>query len=280
MRSQEISRPLVVAGPCMAESYDLMAEVAERIASLGKALDFDYVFKASFDKANRTSIDSYRGPGLEKSLEWFDKIKRTFGLRVLTDIHETNQVKPVAEVVDILQIPAFLCRQTDLVVAAVETGRDVNIKKGQFMAPQAMKNIADKAKASLSKFNKNGTIYLTERGASFGYGNLVVDMRSFGIMAQNNLPLLFDITHSTQLPSAGADGKTSGADRRFAPLLARAATATGYLSGFFLESHPNPKLAKSDADAQLSLSQAEVLLKQLIPLWRESRSFKEIDQQF
>ena len=280
MQAHEITRPIVYAGPCMAESLELMHAVAEPLTKLAKELDFDLTFKASFDKANRTSIDSYRGPGIETAMKWFSEIKSKYKIPVLTDIHETHHAAAVAPVVDVLQIPAFLCRQTDLLVAAAETGRMVNIKKGQFIAPNGMQNAVDKIRDAAKKKGLPLRVALTERGASFGYGNLVVDTRSFPIMAETGVPIIFDITHSTQLPGAAADGKTSSGERRFAPTLARAATATGYLSGYFLEVHSNPSQAKSDKAAQLSITQAEHLLRQLIPMWRAARSYAAIDRHF
>ena len=279
--SPSLSRPLIIAGPCAAESFELMDAVAGALVELAAELQFDYVFKASFDKANRTSLNSVRGVGLAASLKWFSDIKAKHGVRLLTDVHETYQVAPVAQVCDVLQIPAFLCRQTDLVAAAAASGRTVNIKKGQFMAPAAMASIVDKARASAKQAKVNCEVLLTERGVSFGYGNLVVDMRSLPIMAKTGAPIILDITHSTQLPAAGGDGGTvSGAQRQFAPVLARAAAATGYLSGFFLEVHTDPPKAISDKDAQLSVAQATTLLRQLIPLWRQAQSFAAIDPQF
>lgn len=264
----------------MAESQDLLEATVAPLVRLARDLDFTLVFKASFDKANRSSIEGYRGPGLERAMGWFAEIKSRHGVRILTDVHETGQCQPAAEVCDVLQIPAFLCRQTDLIVRTVQTGRAVNIKKGQFMAPQAMANIAGKAVAAAKVANLPVDVALTERGASFGYGNLVVDMRAFPVMARSGTPLIFDITHSTQLPGAAADGKSSGADREFAPVLARAAAATGYLDGFFLEVHPEPEMAKSDKEAQLSIPQAETLLRQIIPLWHSSRKLRTIDAVF
>lgn len=279
--SAPLARPLVIAGPCACESYALIKEVAQALIALSKELNFDYVFKASFDKANRTSGGSQRGVGLEQTMTWFQDLKAELGMPILTDVHETWQVEPVAAVCDVLQIPAFLCRQTDLVAAAAASGRTVNIKKGQFMAPGAMANIVDKARLATKDKNRTDSIWLTERGASFGYGNLVVDMRAFPIMAASQAPLILDITHSTQLPAAGGDGgATSGGQRKFAPVLARAATATGYLSGFFLEVHTNPAQAISDREAQLTIAQGSTLLRQLIPLWRQTRDFAAIDPQF
>lgn len=264
----------------MAESQDLLEATVAPLVRLARDLDFQLVFKASFDKANRSSIEGYRGPGLEKAMGWFADIKSRHGVRILTDVHETAQCQPAAEVCDVLQIPAFLCRQTDLIVQSVQTGRAVNIKKGQFMAPEAMSNIAGKAIAAARAANLPVDVALTERGASFGYGNLVVDMRAFPVMARSGTPLIFDITHSTQLPGAASDGKSSGADREFAPVLARAAAATGYLDGFFLEVHTDPAMAKSDKEAQLTIPQAETLLRQVVPLWHSARKLKTIDAAF
>lgn len=280
MQVSEITRPIVYAGPCVAESLGLLETVVEPLLRLSKELNFELTFKASFDKANRTAVDSYRGPGLEQALAWFQSIKDKYKVGILTDIHETYQASECAGVVDVLQIPAFLCRQTDLIVAACETGRMVNIKKGQMVAPDAMLNAVEKARAACERRHLPLRVALTERGASFGYGNLVVDMRSFAIMAEAQVPVIFDITHSTQLPAAGDGGKSSGGDRRFAPPLARAATATGYLQGYFLEVHPEPARAKSDKSVQLSISQAEHLLRQIIPLWHHARGFKAIDRAF
>ena len=275
------ARPLVIAGPCAAESFELLDSVCATMKRLSIELGFDYVFKASFDKANRTSMDSTRGPGLEQTLSWFKDLKAKHQVRILTDVHETHQVASVAAVCDILQIPAFLCRQTDLVAAAAATGRIVNIKKGQFMAPGAMAHLVEKARTAAKRRNSASEVYLTERGASFGYGNLIVDMRAFPIMAKSGAPLILDITHSTQLPAAGGDGgQVSGGQRHFAPVLARAATATGYLAGYFLEVHTDPPKAISDKDAQLNPRQADTLLRQLIPLWHASRDFASIDRQF
>jgi 2-dehydro-3-deoxyphosphooctonate aldolase (KDO 8-P synthase) len=276
------SKPVVIAGPCMAESYELLETVCTQLVGLAKELDFQLVFKASFDKANRTSINSYRGPGLDQAVRWFGQLKDKFpGLKVLTDVHETAQVGPAAEVIDVLQIPAFLCRQTDLVVAAVKTGRAVNVKKGQFLAPENAQHIISKVLAAAEEDKLTPDFALTERGATFGYGNLVVDMRGLKVMSDLGAPVIFDITHSLQLPAAGgASGEISGGLRGFAPVLARAATATGYLDGFFLEVHADPNKAKSDAATQLSQKQAEILLRQLLPLWREMRTATAQDGEF
>jgi 2-dehydro-3-deoxyphosphooctonate aldolase (KDO 8-P synthase) len=276
------SKPVVIAGPCMAESYELLETVCTQLVGLAKELDFQLVFKASFDKANRTSINSYRGPGLDQAVRWFAQLKDKFpGLKVLTDVHETAQVGPAAEVIDVLQIPAFLCRQTDLVVAAVKTGRAVNVKKGQFLAPENAQHIISKVLAAAAEDKLTPDFALTERGATFGYGNLVVDMRGLKVMSDLGAPVIFDITHSLQLPAAGgASGEISGGLRGFAPVLARAATATGYLDGFFLEVHADPNKAKSDAATQLSQKQADILLRQLLPLWREMRTATAHDGEF
>ncbi|NRA43457.1 MAG: 3-deoxy-8-phosphooctulonate synthase [Oligoflexales bacterium] len=273
------SKPVIIAGPCMAESPDIMDSVAARLSKLAESLGFTFYFKASFDKANRSSINSYRGPGLEESLPWFKEIKAKYGCRLITDIHEPHQAATAAEVFDALQIPAFLCRQTDLLVAAVATGRMVNIKKGQFMSPDSMRNIADKVRQTCEQNDLELNASLTERGTSFGYGDLLVDMRSFPMMANFGLPLIFDVTHSTQTPPTG-DAKTSGANRKFAPILARSAAATGCLDGFFIEVHPEPSKAKSDAAAQLNIEQAEALISQLVPIWKDAKKWRELDSKF
>ncbi len=273
-------RLIIIAGPCVAESPAMMDEVASALSELSKKLEFTFIFKSSFDKANRQSIESYRGPGMDKVLGWFSDIKSRYGCYTLTDVHEVQQVHDVAAAVDALQIPAFLCRQTDLLAAAVRTGKFVNIKKGQFMSPQAMVHVVNKAKVAAElATGQLPPIALTERGTSFGYGDLVVDMRSFAIMQGSKVPLIFDITHSTQRPGSGGDS-VSAYTREFAPVLARAAAATGKLSGFFLEVHPNPSQAKSDAGAQLTISQAAKLLSQLIPLWQQARELQKIDEDF
>ena len=227
-----------IAGPCVIESVDGTMDLAARLVRLADELDVPLVFKASFDKANRTSVDSYRGPGLFEGLAILQEVRDRFNVPVLTDIHEPGQAAVAAEVVDILQIPAFLCRQTDLVVAAAETGKVINVKKGQFLAPEDMVNVIDKITGV-----GNSKIILTERGASFGYHNLVADMRSLLIMRELGYPVVFDATHSVQRP--GGAGKMSGGDGRWAPALARAAVATG-VDGIFMETHVNPAEALSD----------------------------------
>ena len=242
----------VIAGPCVIESLDLCREVATEAKAACDALGLPYIFKASFDKANRTSSGSFRGEGLDKGLEVLAAIKAEFGVPVLTDIHETWQVQPVSEVADVLQIPAFLSRQTDLLLAAGESGRTVNVKKGQFLAPWDMKNVVEKVTGT---GNKN--LLLTERGASFGYNTLVVDMRSLPIMRALGYPVVFDATHSVQQP--GGQGTTSGGQREFIPPLLRAAVAAG-VDALFLEVHPNPEQALSDAATMLPLSNLRTLL--------------------
>ena len=242
----------VIAGPCVIESLELCRTVAAEAKAICAELGLPYIFKASFDKANRTSSGSFRGDGLEKGLEVLAAIKAEFGVPVLTDVHETWQIAPVAEVADMLQIPAFLSRQTDLLLAAGESGRVVNVKKGQFLAPWDMKNVVEKVTGT---GNKN--LLLTERGASFGYNTLVVDMRSLPIMRALGYPVVFDATHSVQQP--GGQGTTSGGQREFIPALLRAAVAAG-VDSLFLEVHPNPAEALSDAATMLPLSQLRELL--------------------
>ncbi len=285
MSTQFVQRPLkptVIAGPCMAESPELLDEVAGVLYRLAGELQFDLVFKASFDKANRTSIDSYRGPGLKETMNWFRSLKVKYrGLNILTDVHETYQVQEIADTVDVVQIPAFLCRQTDLVVEAVRSKRAVNVKKGQFLAPENTKHIISKVLQASKHFQTEPNFALTERGATFGYGNLVVDMRGLKVMSDLGAPVIFDITHSLQLPAAGGSGgEISGGLRAFAPTLARSATATGYLDGFFLEVHPCPDMAKSDAATQLSVPMAEALLRQIIPMWYNMKQATNEDALF
>jgi 2-dehydro-3-deoxyphosphooctonate aldolase (KDO 8-P synthase) len=253
----------VIAGPCMIESEERTLETAHILAAMAERLGLSLIFKSSFDKANRSSGDTARGPGLEEGLRVLRLVKEETGLPVLTDVHEPSQCAPAAEVCDVLQIPAFLCRQTDLVVAAAETGRAVNIKKGQFMAPDNMLKIVEKARKAGAGGNERVTV--TERGASFGYHNLVVDMRSFAMMQDDGIPVIYDVTHSLQLP--GEAGTESGGARRFAEPLARAAVAAG-ADGLFLEVHPEPDRALSDKAVQLPPERAEALLRSLIALRR------------
>lgn len=250
----------VVAGPCVLEDRDLALFIAERVSGICERLKMPYIFKASFDKANRTSIHSFRGPGLEKGLQWLADIRNSIGCPVLTDIHLPGQAKTAAEVVDILQIPAFLCRQTDLVVAAAATGKVVNIKKGQFLAPADMGQAVSKCLEA-----GNDKVILCERGNTFGYGQLVVDMRSLFIMRSLGYPVMFDATHSVQMP--GAQGTSSGGDRRFVPVLARAAAAAG-IDALFLETHPDPDSAKSDGPNMVALDSLETLLERVLAIHR------------
>ncbi len=247
----------VIAGPCVIESEALVMDTAEKLAGICGELKLPFIFKASFDKANRTAGDSFRGPGLKDGLKILAKIREKVGVPVLTDVHEIAQCVPAAEAVDVLQIPAFLCRQTDLIQAAARTGKCVNVKKGQFLAPWDMRHAIDKITAVGGK-----SILLTERGSSFGYGNLVTDMRSIPMMREYGWPVVFDATHSVQMPGGGATGKITGGDRRMAPVLARAAVAAG-CDGVFIETHPEPDKAKSDAANQLPLTQVKELLETL-----------------
>ena len=247
-----------IAGPCVIESRAMALDLAKRLSALARKLGVGYVFKASFDKANRTSVDSFRGPGIEKGLEILAEVRQTFGVPVLTDVHEPWQCKLAAEVCDVLQIPAFLARQTDLVVAAGETGAVVNVKKGQFMAPEDMANVVRKIEST-----GNRRIVLCERGASFGYRNLVADMRSLPIMRSLGYPVVFDATHSVQRP--GGLGTGSGGDGRFAPLLARAAVAVG-VDGVFMETHVNPKKALSDAANAIAFKDVKRLWRTLLAI--------------
>ena len=248
----------VLAGPCVIEGYERTLEIGRRAKAICDKVGIPYVFKASFDKANRSSYSSFRGPGLVEGLEILKAIKEELQVPVVSDIHDITQIEPAAEVLDILQIPAFLCRQTDLVYGAAKTGKCVNVKKGQFMAPKDMENVLNKMKES-----GNENLMLTERGFSFGYNNLVVDMRSFPIMRSFDYPVIFDATHSVQLPG-GAGTKSSG-NREFVPNLARAAVASG-VDGLFFEVHDNPEEALSDGPNMVYLNQFEDLLKDLIAI--------------
>jgi 2-dehydro-3-deoxyphosphooctonate aldolase (KDO 8-P synthase) len=239
------SKPFFIAGPCVIESEKHCLKIAERLADYAERLGVPIIFKASYDKANRTSVTSFRGPGLEEGLRILEKARAISGLPILSDVHETAQVWAAAEVLDVIQIPAFLCRQTDLVQAAAETGRCVNLKKGQFLSPHEMRKVLDKA---LATGNRN--ILLTERGTSFGYNNLVVDFRSFIILRAMGQPVIFDVTHSVQMP--GGQGDRSGGDAQYIPHLARAGAAIG-VDGFFFEVHENPEKAFSDGPNALEL---------------------------
>lgn len=245
----------LIAGPCVIESEDMVLSIAEKMKSITDELKIPYFFKASFDKANRTSIHGFRGPGLEKGLQILQKVKDTYVLPICTDIHEPWQAEPAAQVADILQIPAFLCRQTDLLVAAAKTGKCVNIKKAQFLAPWDMKNCLDKVRES-----GNSNVMLCERGTSFGYNTLVVDMTGLRVMKEFGVPVIFDATHSVQKP--GGNGTSTGGNRQYVEYLAKAAVAVG-VDGLFMEVHPDPDHAKSDGPNMVVLSEMKDLLAKL-----------------
>jgi 2-dehydro-3-deoxyphosphooctonate aldolase (KDO 8-P synthase) len=256
----EIGGPelFLIAGPCVIESEKHALKMAECVAGVAKALRIPYIFKASYDKANRTSLKSFRGPGLSEGLRILRKVRQALEVPVLTDVHEAVDVQRVAEAVDILQIPAFLCRQTDLLVAAAKSGRAINVKKGQFVSPWDMRHAVEKIRES-----GNDKVFLTERGSSFGYNNLVVDMRSLAIMREF-APVVFDATHSVQLPSASTNGQAvSGGQPQFIPVLSRAAVAAG-VDGVFMEVHDNPKEAKSDGPNALDLKKLREVLSKLL----------------
>jgi 2-dehydro-3-deoxyphosphooctonate aldolase (KDO 8-P synthase) len=256
-------RLAVIGGPCVIESLDLCRTVAGRLVEICARLDIGCVFKASFDKANRTSVESFRGPGIEKGLEILAQIRTEFGVPVLTDVHETWQADPAGQTVDILQIPAFLCRQTDLLLACGRTGKTVNVKKGQFVAPHDMVNAVRKIEST-----GNRRILLSERGSSFGYNQLVADMTSIPVMRETGYPVVFDATHSVQRP--GGLGNASGGNRQFIPTLVKAAVAAG-ADALFLETHPDPDRALSDAASQLPLDELEGLLKSALRVWEAVR---------
>jgi 2-dehydro-3-deoxyphosphooctonate aldolase (KDO 8-P synthase) len=247
--------PVLIAGPCVIETFASLLETGCRIRDFAAENGFPYILKSSFDKANRTSRESFRGPGLEKGLEYLARAREAVGVPVLTDIHLPEQAQPAAQAVDCLQIPAFLCRQTELIEAAAKTNLPLNIKKGQFLAPDAMRFAVEKAQAV-----GEGGVLLTERGTCFGYGDLVVDLRSLVILADLQVPVIFDATHSAQKP---AGGKTTGGERRFIRPLAAAAAATGAVNGLFLEVHPDPPRALSDAATQFPLQELQTFLRDL-----------------
>jgi 2-dehydro-3-deoxyphosphooctonate aldolase (KDO 8-P synthase) len=246
---------VLISGPCVIEDIETTFEIAGFLKDLTDRLEIPFIFKASYDKANRTSIESYRGPGIEKGLDILSRIREKFQVPVISDVHQVSEVAQAAQALDIIQIPAFLCRQTDLIIAAAKTGKPLNIKKGQFLAPWDMKNVVEKAKST-----GNNRILLTERGAMFGYNNLVTDFRSIKIMQDTGCPVIFDATHSVQLP--GGAGKSSAGQREFAPLLARAAVASG-ADGIFMEVHKDPDKALSDGANSLKLDGLETVLTQL-----------------
>jgi 2-dehydro-3-deoxyphosphooctonate aldolase (KDO 8-P synthase) len=249
----------LIAGPCVIESRELVFEVAGQLKEITRELEIPFIFKASYDKANRSSGSSFRGIGQDKGLSILADVKKELGIPVLTDVHESADVKEVASIVDVLQTPAFLCRQTDFIEAVAKSGKPVNIKKGQFLAPHDMKNVVEKAKKASGQDN----IMVCERGVSFGYNNLVSDMRSLSIMRETDCPVVFDATHSVQLP--GGLGAASGGQREFVPVLARAAVAAG-ISGLFMETHPRPAQALSDGPNAWPLGQMRELLETLVEI--------------
>jgi len=249
----------LIAGPCVIESEDLALTTADFLKKLCDSFNINLIYKSSYDKANRSSFHSFRGPGIDEGLRILEKVKREFDVPVLTDVHAPEEAAPAAAICDILQIPAFLCRQTDLVTAAGKTGAAINVKKGQFMAPWEMKNVVDKLLAT-----ENRRILLTDRGTSFGYNNLVSDMRSIPLMQKLGFPVCFDASHSVQLP--GGLGVQSGGQREFIPTLAKAAIASG-ANSLFIECHPDPSNAKSDKDSVLSLDEIAHLMKEIVPLY-------------
>ena len=262
-----LDQPLfLIAGPCVVESEELQLRTAERLKAIADGLGILFIFKSSFDKANRSSDKSYRGPGMDEGLRILAKVREEVGVPVLTDVHDIPQIAPVAEIVDVLQTPAFLARQTDFIHAVAASGRPVNIKKAQFMAPHDMVNVVEKARGAAQDAGVNEeTIMVCERGASFGYNNLVSDMRSLAIMRETGCPVVFDATHSVQLP--GGLGSASGGQREHVPVLARAAVAAG-VSGLFMETHPDPANARSDGPNAWPLDRMEALLTTLVELDR------------
>jgi 2-dehydro-3-deoxyphosphooctonate aldolase (KDO 8-P synthase) len=267
----------LIAGPCVIESRQMALDTAGQLKEITVALGIPFIYKSSFDKANRSSGTSFRGLGMEKGLEILADVKKQIGVAVLTDIHEIDEIKPVAAVVDVLQTPAFLCRQTDFIHACAQSGKPVNIKKGQFLAPHDMKNVIDKARAAAKEAGLPTDNFMAcERGASFGYNNLVSDMRSLAIMRETGCPVVFDATHSVQLP--GGQGTSSGGQREFVPVLARAAIAVG-ISGVFMETHPNPAEALSDGPNAVPLARMKELLATMIDLDRvvKKNGFLEFD---
>jgi len=274
-----LDRPFfLIAGPCVVESEQLQLDVAGRLKEMTAALGIPFIFKSSYDKANRSSGTSFRGPGIDQGLAILAKVKRQIGVPVLTDVHDAEQIGAAAEVVDVLQTPAFLCRQTDFIRAAAQSGRPVNIKKGQFLAPHDMKNVIDKARAAaLEKGLAEDVFMACERGASFGYNNLVSDMRSLAIMRETGAPVVFDATHSVQLP--GGQGTSSGGQREFVPVLARAAIAVG-VAGIFMETHPDPAKALSDGPNAVPLRHMRALLEQLVALDRVVKAQPLLEDDF
>ena len=268
----------LIAGPCVIESEQLQMDTAGTLKEITTALGNHFIFKSSFDKANRSSGDTFRGPGIDKGLEILAKVRRELGLPVLTDIHSEEQIAQVASVVDVLQTPAFLCRQTDFIRAVAQSGKPVNIKKGQFLAPHDMKNVIAKARAAAREVGLVEDNFMAcERGASFGYNNLVSDMRSLAIMRETGAPVVFDATHSVQLP--GGQGTSSGGQREMVPVLARAAVAVG-VAGLFMETHPNPAQAMSDGPNAVPLKHMRALLETLLELDRVTKKNGFLEDRF
>lgn len=268
----------LMAGPCVIESEEMVMEIAKEMKAICDDLGIPYIFKASYDKANRTSVSSFRGPGIEKGLEILARVRETVGVPVVTDVHTEAEVPLVAKYVDVLQTPAFLCRQTDFICACARTGKPVNIKKGQFLAPHDMINVIEKARAAAREAGVNEDNFMCcERGASFGYGNLVSDMRSLAIMRETGAPVVFDATHSVQLP--GGNGKSSGGNRAFVPVLSRAAVAVG-VSGLFMETHPDPDCAKSDGPNMVPLARMRELLTGLVAIDRVVKGLPMLENSF
>jgi len=264
------SVPFLIAGPCVVESDDLNVRVGEALAELGATLGLGIIYKASYDKANRSHLTAARGPGLEAGLRALEKVRAATGLPILTDVHELGQVPAAAEVADVLQIPAFLCRQTDLLVAAGKAGRPVNVKKGQWMAPEEMRGAVEKLRAGGAP-----EVAVTERGTFFGYGNLVVDMRSFArLKAACGVPVVFDATHSVQQPGQG-EGGASGGQREFIPPLLYGAAAAG-ADGFFIETHPDPDRAPSDGPNMVPLNELESILRRALDIWHTARALSDV----
>jgi len=268
----------LIAGPCVIESEQLQMDVAGQLKEMTAKLGIPFIFKSSFDKANRSSGSTFRGPGLDKGMEILAKVRRELKVPVLTDIHDESQIAQVASSVDVLQTPAFLCRQTDFIRAVAQSGKPVNIKKGQFLAPHDMKNVIDKARAAAREKGLDEDSFMAcERGASFGYNNLVSDMRSLAIMRETNAPVVFDATHSVQLP--GGQGTSSGGQREFVPVLARAAIAVG-VAGVFMETHPDPAHAMSDGPNAVPLKHMRALLEQLASLDRVVKAQPLLENDF
>ena len=274
-----LERPFfLIAGPCVIESEQLQMDTAGTLRDITRSLGIPFIFKSSFDKANRSSGGSFRGPGIGAGLEILAKVRRELGVPVLTDVHAEDQISSVAAVVDVLQTPAFLCRQTDFIHAVAQSGKPVNIKKGQFLAPGDMKNVIDKARAAAREKGLNEDNFMAcERGASFGYNNLVSDMRSLAIMRETGAPVVFDATHSVQLP--GAQGSSSGGQREMVPVLARAAVAVG-VAGLFMETHPNPAAALSDGPNAVPLKHMRALLETLLDLDRVTKRTRLLENDF